>query len=92
MRLTRAQYDFDVPVPKISPFRFLTTLISVEYLITVEIHRPGHHPLKFVKIGSQTYQTIVRDSLKTLDEKLSEMTSIQSTVGSKIVKFYGHYR
>ena len=44
VRLTRAKYDFDVSVPKISPFRFSTTLISVEYLITVEIHRPGHHP------------------------------------------------
>ena len=45
VRLTRAKYDFDVSVPKISPFRFSTTLISVEYLITVKIHRPGHHPL-----------------------------------------------
>ena len=47
---------------------------------------------KFVEIGAQKYQTDIKDSLKTLDEKLSEMISIQSTVGSKIVIFYGHYR
>ena len=45
--LTRVQYDFDVSVPKISTPRFSTTLISVEYLLTVKIHRPGHHPLNF---------------------------------------------
>ena len=47
---------------------------------------------KFVEIGSQKYQKIKEDGLKTLDDKLSEMISIQSTSGSKIVKFYGHYR
>ena len=47
---------------------------------------------KFVEIGAQKFQKEVSDSLKTLDEKLSEMISIQSTVGSKIVSFYGHYR
>ena len=47
---------------------------------------------KFVEIGTQKRQEKVGDSLKTLDEKLSEMISIQSTVGSKIVSFYGHYR
>ena len=47
---------------------------------------------KFVEIGDQKYQEDVTDNLKTLDEKLSEMISIQSTVGSKIVSFYGHYR
>ena len=47
---------------------------------------------KFVEIGTQKFQEIVSVALKTLDEKLSEMISIQSTVGSKIVPFYGHYR
>ena len=47
---------------------------------------------KFVEIGTQKYQETIKDSLKTLNEKLSEMISIQSTVGSKIVTFYGHYR
>ena len=47
---------------------------------------------KFVEIGNQKYQKNVEDNLKSLDEKLSEMTSIQVTKGSKIVQFYGHYR
>ena len=47
---------------------------------------------KFVEIGAQTRQEFVNQSLKKLDEKLYEMTSIQSTFGSKIVSFYGHYR
>ena len=47
---------------------------------------------KFVEIGIQKEQTFVDEGLKTLDEKLSEMISIQSTQGSKILKFYGHYR
>ena len=34
----------------------------------------------------------VEEGLKTLDQKLSEMISLQSTSGSKIVSFYGHYR
>ena len=47
---------------------------------------------KFVEIGPQRFQVNNKDSLKTLNEKLSEMVSLQSTVGSKIVSFYGHYR
>ena len=47
---------------------------------------------KFVEIGAQKFQKETTDALRTLDEKLSEMVSIQSTVGSKIVSFYGHYR
>ena len=47
---------------------------------------------KFVEIQAQMFQKVTKDALKTLDEKLSEMISIQSTVGSEIVKFYGHYR
>ena len=47
---------------------------------------------KFVEIGAQRYQKFAKDSLKSLNEKLSEMISIQETVGSKIVSFYGHYR
>ena len=47
---------------------------------------------KFVEIGAQKFQQTVPDTLKNLDRKLSEMTSIQSTAGSKIVAFYGHYR
>ena len=47
---------------------------------------------KFVEIGSQEWQTNAEDALISLDEKLSEMTSIQATKGSKIVDFFGHYR
>ena len=47
---------------------------------------------KFVEIGTQIRQERIEDNLKVLNDKLSEMTSIQSTEGSKIVKFYGHYR
>ena len=47
---------------------------------------------KFVEIGSHGKQNNVNDALKSLDEKLSEMTSIQATKGSKIVHFYAHYR
>ena len=47
---------------------------------------------KFVEIGNQKYQRMAEDGLKTLNDKLSEMISIQSTTGSKIVEFYGHYR
>ena len=47
---------------------------------------------KFVAIGAQKYHEFTNERLKTLNEKLSEMISIQETVGSKIVSFYGHYR
>ena len=47
---------------------------------------------KFVEVGTQTYQKYTQDSIKSLDEKLSEMTSISALVGTKIVSFYGHYR
>ena len=47
---------------------------------------------KFVEIGSQKFQAKAIDGLETLNETLSEMTSIQATTGSKIVQFYGHYR
>ena len=47
---------------------------------------------KFVEIGVQKVSNSVEEGLKTLDQKLSEMISLQSTSGSKIVSFYGHYR
>ena len=47
---------------------------------------------KFVEIGTQEKQSLIDDALKSLDDKLSEMISIQATQGSKIVSFYGHYR
>ena len=47
---------------------------------------------KFVEIKSQKFEEKATDVLKTLDKKLSEMISIQSTAGSKIVSFFGHYR
>ena len=43
---------------------------------------------KFVEIGAQKFQQTKKDGLKTLDEKLPEMISINS----KKVSFYGHYR
>ena len=49
---------------------------------------------KFVEVGIQKKPDTndVRDSLKLLNDTLSEMTSIQDTSGTKIVKFLGHYR
>ena len=61
------------------------TVISGEW-------RENKAAFKFVDIGTQEWQKDVPDALKSLDEKLSEMTSIQATKGSKIVSFFGHYR
>ena len=47
---------------------------------------------KFVELGNQKFQQDVEDNVKTLEKKLSEMTSVESIKGSKIVSFYGHYR
>ena len=47
---------------------------------------------KFVEIDAQKFVEGATEALKTLNEKLSEMISVQSTVGLKIVSFYGHYR
>ena len=47
---------------------------------------------KFVDIGDQKHQEDPEDASKTLNEKLREMISIQSSEGSKIVSLYGHYR
>ena len=47
---------------------------------------------KFVEVGTQKFQKFIKDSIKTLDEKLNEMTSTSAIVGTKIVSFYGHYR
>ena len=47
---------------------------------------------KFVEIGAQEVSELVRDGIRTLDQKLSEMTSIEVTKGSNILSFYGHYR
>ena len=47
---------------------------------------------KFVEIGKQTFQKAANDSIKSLNEKLSEMITISEIAGSKIISFYGHYR
>ena len=47
---------------------------------------------KFVGVGTQSFPKDLRDAIKSLDEKLSEMISISALEGSKIVSFYGHYR
>ena len=48
---------------------------------------------KFVKIRKEhQLRDQVMDALNDLNKQLSEMTSIQSTMGNKIVKFYGHFR
>ena len=46
----------------------------------------------FVEIGVQKFRQQASEALKTLNENLTEMTSIQQTEGSKILSFYGHYR
>ena len=47
---------------------------------------------KFVEVKDQKWQVTTEKALKTLDETLSEMITIQATKGSKIVSLYGHYR
>ena len=46
---------------------------------------------KFVEVDSQNDQRKLKD-LKTLNEKLSEMSSLEATKCSKIASFFGHYR
>ena len=48
---------------------------------------------KFVENGirKRGFQ-LFESGLETLNKKISEMTSIQSTEGSKVVSFLGHYR
>ena len=43
---------------------------------------------KFVPIGTQKYQADAHDRLKTLNQKLKK----GSTIGSKTVSLFGHYR
>ena len=66
VRLTRAQYDFDVLVPKISTPRFSKTVISVDYFTTVRIYRHGHQSLNshkkvslFLKTTFKSYRARV---------------------------------
>ena len=47
---------------------------------------------KFIEVGDQENPEYAPDIVKTLNESLREMTSIQSTAGLNIVSFYGHYR
>ena len=47
---------------------------------------------KFVPIGEQKYQKMTEHALVTLNQKLEEMTSMKSISGSKMVRFFGHYR
>ena len=47
---------------------------------------------KFVEIETRKWPKYITEGLKILDDKLSEMTSLRETNGSKIVSFYGHYR
>ena len=47
---------------------------------------------KFVDIGTQEFPANVSAALKSLNEQLFEMKSIQEAEGSKILTFYGHYR
>ena len=46
---------------------------------------------KFVDVGTQ-YDPEHHSTLKTLNEKLLEITSIQEAEGRGILPFYGHYR
>ena len=47
---------------------------------------------KFIDVGKQEWQQYIVDSLTQIDKKLGEIKSIQTTKGSKIVQFYGHFR
>ena len=49
---------------------------------------------KFVEIENKQnlHGKALKRSIKQMTKKITEMTSIQSTKGSRIVTFYGHYR
>ena len=47
---------------------------------------------KFVEIRDQKFMETVTDALSDLNERLSEMTHMQLTSGSAILKLEGHYR
>ena len=47
---------------------------------------------KFIDVGEQKFKKKVQEHLVDLNRKLAEMKKVQTTIGSKIVKFYGHFR
>ena len=47
---------------------------------------------KFVEVEQQEFKEYAEDALDELNRKLGEMRSVQTTAGSKIVNFYGHFR
>ena len=47
---------------------------------------------KFIEIGRQNWQEYAEDGIAELNRQLGEMGSIQTTEGSKIVSFFGHFR
>ena len=47
---------------------------------------------KFVEVRNQKFMKNVEDGLNDMNERLSEMTNMQVTSGSAILKFEGHYR
>ena len=47
---------------------------------------------KFVEVRDQKYIQSIEDGLNDMNERLSEMTNMQLTSGSAVLKFEGHYR
>ena len=47
---------------------------------------------KFIEIGTNKFRESTGNDLKNQNDRLSELSSIQATNGSKILDFYGHYR
>ena len=47
---------------------------------------------KFVEVRDQKWIEKMNDALNDMNERLSEMTNMQSISGSAILKFKGHYR
>ena len=47
---------------------------------------------KFIDVGEQKFKRKAREQLVDLNRKLDEMKKVQTTIGSKIVELYGHFR
>ena len=47
---------------------------------------------KFIEVGNQPFEKYTLDRLAQLNRKLGEKRSVETTTGSKIVDFFGHYR
>ena len=47
---------------------------------------------KFVSVGKQKHHDMVDDSLVDMEKELSEMRTMQTTIGTSIIPIIGHFR